>query len=70
MPFFFNDYYYSEFDSVSCFKVLYRKKDKFATKKAYVPDKIYPSPKTLHMQACDACDKFQVSMFYLFWSGD
>ena len=30
----FNDYYYSEFYSDSCVKVLYTKKDKFATKLA------------------------------------
>ena len=42
----------------SCVKVLYTKKDKFATKLVYVPDKKFtPAPKTLHRHACD---KFQV----------
>ena len=48
MPIFFNDYYYSEFNSDSCVKVLYTKKDKFATKIAYVQDKILPQPQKLY----------------------
>ena len=62
----FYDYYFSEFNSDSCFKVLYMKNDKFATKQVYVQDikkkkkKNYPRPKTLHRHACDACDTFHV----------
>ena len=41
---FVNDCYFSEFTSDSCVKVLYTKKDKFATKIAYVQDKILPQP--------------------------
>ena len=48
MPIFFNDYYYSEFTSHSCVKVLYMKKDKFATKIVYVQDKISPQPQKLY----------------------
>ena len=42
MRFFSNDYYYSEFNSDSCVKVMYTKKDKFAKKIANVQDKILP----------------------------
>ena len=44
----FNDYYYSEFYSDSCVKVLYTKKDKFATKIVYVQDKNLPQPQKLY----------------------
>ena len=40
LPFFFNDYYYSELNCDSCVKVLYTKKYKFETKIEYVQDKI------------------------------
>ena len=43
-----NDCYYSEFNSDSCIKVLYTKKDKFATQIAYVQDKILPQPQKLY----------------------
>ena len=39
MTIFLKDYYYSEFNSYSCGKVLYTKKDQFSTKIAYVQDK-------------------------------
>ena len=54
--------YYSEFNSDSCVKVVYTKKEKFAKKIAYVQDNFFFTPvsKTLHRRACDACDKFQV----------
>ena len=41
---------------------MYTKKDKFATKLAYVQDKILPQPQKLYTcaHACDACDIFQV----------
>ena len=45
MPNFFDDYYYSEFNNGSCVKVLYMK---FATKIAYVQDKISPKPQKLY----------------------
>ena len=34
----FYDYFFSEFNSDSCFKVLYMKNNKFATKQVYVQD--------------------------------
>ena len=48
MQMFFNAYYYSEFNSDSCVKVLYTKTDKFATKIAYVQDKTLPQPPNLY----------------------
>ena len=46
MATFVNDY--SEFKSDSCVNVLYTKKDKFATKIAYVQDNILPQPQKLY----------------------
>ena len=48
MLIFFIDYYYSEFNSDSCVNVLYIKRDKFATKIAYLQDKILPQPQKLY----------------------
>ena len=48
MPIFLNGYYYSEFNSDSCVKALYTKTNKFATKIAYVQDKILPQPQNLY----------------------
>ena len=45
---FFCDYYYTEFNSDSCVKVLNTKKDKFATKIVYVQDKMLPQPQKLY----------------------
>ena len=45
---FFNDCYFSEFNRESCIKVLYTKKEKFATKIAYVQCKVLAQPKTLY----------------------
>ena len=42
MIFFLNYYNFSELNSVSCVKALQTKKEKFATKIAYVQDKILP----------------------------
>ena len=47
----FNDCLCSEFESYSCVKVFYAKKDKFVTKIAYVKDKMLPQPK-IFTQAC------------------
>ena len=47
LPFFY-DYIYSKFNNDSCVKVFHTKKDKFATKKTYVKDKILPQHKQLY----------------------
>ena len=46
--YFFNDYYYSDLHSDICVNVLYTKKDKFATRIAYVQNKILPPPQKLY----------------------
>ena len=63
--YFYDCFFLSEFNSDICAKVLYTKKDKFATQIGFVQDKKknkknYPSPKTLHSHAYDAFVKFQV----------
>ena len=40
--------YFSEFYRDICVKILYTKKDKFATKIAYVQNQILPQPKKLY----------------------
>ena len=45
---FFNDCFLFEFNSDICVKVMYTKKDKFATKIAFVEHKLLPQPQQLY----------------------